>query len=66
MRPGMDGNAFFRTFAARNTTEIQGMPTRREAGGPGGQGAPREPRAEPRKGRAKDSDPVLELLKGGE
>lgn len=66
MRPGMDGNAFFRTFAARNTTEIQGMPTRREAGGPGGQGAPREPRAEPRKGGAKDSDPVLELLKGGE
>lgn len=66
MRPGMDGNAFFRTFASRNTTEIQGMPTRREAGGPGGQAAPREPRSEPKKGGAKDNDPVLELLKGGE
>ena len=66
MRPGMDGNAFFRTFASRNTTEIQGMPTRREAGGPGGQAASREPRSEPKKGGAKDNDPVLELLKGGE
>ncbi|MFO0723168.1 MAG: hypothetical protein U1E65_05260 [Myxococcota bacterium] len=66
MRPGMEGNTFFRAYAPKNTTEIQGMPTRRAKDGPGGGAGPGAPgggrKEEPAK---KDNDPVLDLLKGG-
>lgn len=61
MRPGLEGDGFYRTYAGKNTVQIQGLPP------PGAAPAPRPeaaPAAAPRQDKAA-KDPVLELLEGG-
>ncbi len=74
MRPGMEGEAFYRAYGAKNDIEIAGVAKSREQRGgssvappPGRPTAP-EPREAPEAPPPKPAggkDPVLELLEGG-
>jgi hypothetical protein len=78
MRPGLDGEGFFRAYQGKNNVEVAGVAASR--GGPSapaprvGSGAPprgEAPRDAPREEEPSDKpaaekDPVLELLQGGQ
>jgi len=62
IRPGMDGDSFFHTYAPRNNIEIAGVARSKDNGGdipPDPQQAPPPPQP-----KQPESDPVLDLLKG--